>query len=83
MLNLPHESELSWGGPTVGELAAQLYPDLTYDTALPQQWVDLCIDRGFDPRSRVIWGYPNGWGKPYPLTAEAALGLAHLTIGLR
>ena len=63
---------------TVGELAAALYPDIPFDTALPQPWVSECINRhGFDPRGQFVWGYPAGncIGQPMPLTKEAARGL--------
>ena len=56
---------------TVGELAEQCYSGMTYDTALPQQWVDKMADRGFDPRGHFVTLYPNG-GIAYmaPITAE-------------
>jgi hypothetical protein len=61
-------------GMTKGELAALVYPNTTFDTALPQQWVNRCMDLGFDPRPCFVWGYPAGtvMGQPLPLTAEAA-----------
>ena len=64
---------------TKGELAAELYPDVTYDTALPQGWVDVTtVD--FDPRRNVVWGYPKGsvMGLPLPVTTEARDHLANL-----
>ena len=57
-------------GMTKGELAALVYPDTTFNTALPQQWVNRCMDLGFDPNPCFVWGYPEG--RPLPLTAEAA-----------
>ena len=64
-------------GVTKGELASLVYPTVTYDTALPQGWVNQCIADGFDPRPCFVWGYPDGsiMGKPLPLTAEAARGI--------
>jgi hypothetical protein len=79
MLNLRNESELN--GATVGQIAEELYRGVTYDTALPQTWVDTMQNRGFDPRGVVVWGYPEGntlYGQPLPLTVEAALMLANL-----
>ena len=65
----------------INKLAASLYPDLTFDCALPQQWVDACASRGIDLRGQVVWGYPesaNWFGQPLPVTAEAAIQLAQL-----
>lgn len=60
-------------GTTKGELAERLYPGVTFDTALPQPWVNECQALGFDPRPGFVWGFPAGliWGTPLPLTAEA------------
>jgi hypothetical protein len=57
-----------------GELAAEIYPHITYDTALPQDWVNKCQSLGFDPRPHFVWGYPPGsvMGQPLPLTKEGA-----------
>ena len=64
---------------TVAEIARELYPDMQFDTALPQEWVDAC---SFDPRGQVVWGYPSGTlrGCPLPLTREA---LIHLCLRVR
>lgn len=87
MLHLPHKTDFDnqHKNITAEKLASQLYPNLIFDTSLPQQWVDLVTDRGFDPLGSVVWGYPgtNFCGQPFPLTAEAALALARLTINLR
>ena len=50
----------------------------TYDTALPQPWVNTMTASGFDPRYEVVWGYPKGscLGFPLPLTPRAAHKLA-------
>lgn len=77
MKALPREDDLE--GISVGELAEQLYPGETIDTALPQPWVDWCMSRGFDPRGQVVWWMNSIVGQPAPLTVEAALGLAALT----
>ena len=63
---------------TVGELARKVYADIVFDYALPQPWVDACIKRGFDPRGKFVWGYPDGcmvYGQPLPLTQEAAIDI--------
>ena len=44
--------------PTVSELAKQKYPGDTFDTALPQQWVDAMKERGFDVRGHFVTLYP-------------------------
>lgn len=59
---------------TVRELADRVYEGLTYDTALPQPWVDRYVHE-FDVRGKVVWGYGKGFnafGYPFPLTKEAA-----------
>ena len=77
MINLPHENDLIAMPNSVREMAEKLYPGVTYDTALPQGWVNEMQALGFDPRGQVIWLYPNGLlaGQPAPLTAEAMLEL--------
>jgi len=74
--DLPSEADI--GSKTTGDLAAELYPSMTYDTALPQPWVDRMADRGVDVRGRFVWGYPKGTlaGFPFPLTLEAAIDVA-------
>jgi hypothetical protein len=65
-----------------GELAAQLYPDITYDCALPQSWVDGMYQRGFDNvASLFVWGYPDNDsnGYPLPLCTEAMCMLAQVS----
>ena len=39
-------------------LAEELYPDVTFDCALPQDWVNKMTDRGFDPRGHFVTLYP-------------------------
>jgi hypothetical protein len=61
-----------------GELADQLLPNETYDTALPQQWVNGCLERGFDPRPHIVWLYKEPYtvfGTPFALTVEAHTAL--------
>jgi len=80
-INLRSEQQLAETNPgyTTGELAERLYAGMTYDTALPQPWVDWCQERGFDPRGRVVWGYPNNRGIPLPLTVEALIALISIS----
>ena len=59
---------------TKDELAKLLYPGVTYDVALPQQWVDEVTNEHFDPRYCVVWGYTSRqpiYGEPLALTQEA------------
>ena len=71
--NLPTTANLRANPTSKGELAKLVYPDTTYDTALPQDWVNAVTKQGFDPRPVVVWGYPKGsiFGMPLPLTVEA------------
>ena len=43
---------------TVNQAAEERYPGKTFDTALPQQWVDAMSERGFDVRGHFITLYP-------------------------
>ena len=45
---------------TVTDVADQIYPGVTYDTALPQPWVNIMRDRGFDVRGHFVSLYPDG-----------------------
>jgi len=56
---------------TFNELAEQTYPGVTYDTALPQPWVNLMRDRGFDVRGHFVTLYSKDT-VPYmaPITDE-------------
>ena len=65
---------------TVGEAARARYPGVTFDTALPQGWVNKAIERGFDPRGHVVWGYPDGclFGRAMAVTPEGDDGLSKL-----
>ena len=61
----------------VDDLARRLYPGLTYDSALPLDWVRTILaltgDSPADWPTKCIWGYPEGslLGTPLPLTIEA------------
>ena len=58
---------------TKDQAAKRLWPDITYDCALPQPWVDAARDvDGFDVRPHFVWGYPPGsvFGRPLPLSDE-------------
>ena len=51
----------------------RLYNQLTFDYALPSQWVDYLATNGIATRREItdsfVWGYPKGCiaGQPYPL----------------
>lgn len=55
---------------TVDTAARRLYPGLTFDTALPQQWVDKLCARDLDPRDHFVWLYEQGRlaGRAAPVT---------------
>jgi hypothetical protein len=61
----------------VDDLAKRHYPGMTYDPALPQQWVDYVTAKtGKSPAhwpTKCVFGYPEGFlfGTPLPLTTEA------------
>ena len=78
MISLPAQHDLACQPQSTSELAAQLYPDIPFDTALPIHWVRACRARGFEPTGAVVWGYPQGFilGQPLPLTQEAMLRLS-------
>ena len=44
----------------------------TFDTALPQAWVDKMHKRGMDVRGHFVWCYdgPGIFGYPHPITHE-------------
>ena len=62
---------------TRADLLMLIEPQVPYDTALPQDWVNEVTSKGFDPRGQVVWAYPQGtvWGLPMPLTVEARTAL--------
>lgn len=70
-------------GTTVGELAAAIYHDITYDISLPQEWLNQVEkSTGVYLAGSVVWGYPTAFrmfGCPLPLTVEAADLLAEYT----
>lgn len=58
---------------TVTEAALARYPGVTYDTALPQGWVDIVKQAtGHDVRGHFVWLYENGnvFGRAAPITIE-------------
>jgi hypothetical protein len=64
---------------TVGEAAERILPNTTYDTALPQDWVD-DVKRvtGTYPAGMFVWCYGQTGARgiaqhPHPLTDEAVL----------
>ncbi len=72
---LPTQEEVQHS--SVGEVASYLYD--TYDTALPQHWVNAVTALGYDPRGKFVWNYDqvflhgrNTFGVPGPLFEEAA-----------
>lgn len=64
---------------TIGEAATRLYPNTTFDTALPQPWVDRLCDRDLDPRGHFVWLYEKGrpMGRCAPIT-ERGVEIASL-----
>ena len=64
---------------SVGDTAKMLYPGLEFDTALPQDWVNELLAKGYDIRAQAVWAYPAGcaFGEPFPLTEEGAAILKH------
>lgn len=69
---------------SVQDLAKNVYGLSTFDTALPQPWVNNCQSQGFDPRGVVVWSYDrhSTFGEPFPLTEEAAIELAAIFPGI-
>jgi hypothetical protein len=55
---------------TIEGVANRIYSDQTFDTALPQAWVDALCGRDLDPRGHFIWLYPQGLlcGRAAPIT---------------
>jgi hypothetical protein len=43
---------------TVSEAAEKLYPGMTFDTALPQNWVNFMTKMRWNPVGHWVWGYP-------------------------
>lgn len=43
---------------TVAEAAEARYPGVTFDAALPQEWVSKMNDRGFTPVGQFVMLYP-------------------------
>ncbi len=57
---------------TVSQAAERMYPGVTYDTALPQTWVNAHRHEGHEVRGHFVWLYPEGnlMGMPGPITVE-------------
>jgi hypothetical protein len=79
--NLPSCDELAKTSITKGDLAQKIYPNQSYDCALPQSFVDNLHNRGYtrflcgNPAFHFVWGYPES--VPLPLTQEALTVLIH------
>jgi hypothetical protein len=60
---------------TKQERGERLFPGLTFDCALPQDWLNQFPGDQYDTvRSGTIWAYPQGsiFGIPVPITEQAA-----------
>lgn len=60
---------------TVSEAAERMWPNIAFDGALPQEWVNAAREEDrFDVRGNFVWGYPDGSviGFPLPITHEGA-----------
>lgn len=76
-MNFRTTAQLKCERKTKGDLAAELYGDMTYDTAIPQSWLDDANARSMDLivegglASHFVTVYPE-YGVPYvaPLTAD-------------
>ena len=80
-MKMPTDIQASELEFTKDELARILYPGVTFDIALPQDWVDRVSHEHFDPRTNVVWGYTKRCtilGEPLALTTEAYLSLLYL-----
>jgi len=68
---------------TVSEKVQRMWPELmTYDTALPQPWVDMIWKKyDKDVRGHFVWGYYGNsvFGGPFPITEEGVLILHRLS----
>ena len=62
---------------TKGERAKFLYPHFTYDFALPQEWVNEMVKKGYNYDTVVssfVWGYSgesDNFGQAFPLNLNA------------
>lgn len=68
-------------GTKVKEAVRILYPDITVDYALPQDWADNAWRHGFNTLGAIVWAYPDQcpiWGCPLPLTTEGYATIAAL-----
>lgn len=58
---------------TTSQLAEILYPGITFDSTLPQLWVDDWAAKGIEVRGHFVWGYPYDsalGGIPLPLIVD-------------
>ena len=74
---------------TVVEAAERMWPGVTFDTALPQEWVNKItaqkywggVENDFSPLGNFVWGYPEEVGGmcgiPLPVTPKGAAFLYH------
>lgn len=65
------------GDVTKGDVIESLGATFTYDTALPQGWVDDVEDKtGQNPCPHFVWSYQEEggvWGRPFPITEAGKL----------
>lgn len=68
---------------TTSDAAERMWPGISFDTALPQDWVNKIqsekywrgMDVDFSPLGHFVWGYPENagmLGTPLPVTAKGA-----------
>jgi len=66
---------------TVERVAARVFGGMTYDYALPIEWLRRFEKlTGLDPRGHFVWLYPKGSmaGIPGPITVEGLAALVNL-----
>ena len=65
---------------TKGDVSDNIYKNqgITYDTSLPQSFVNDARDAGYEVAPHFVWIYPKGnlMGQPGPLTTKAITWLA-------
>jgi hypothetical protein len=65
---------------TVSEAAEKLYPGMTFDTALPQTWVNFMTKMWWNPVGYFVWGYPKEhsvMGAAAPISIKACKFIIH------
>jgi hypothetical protein len=68
-----------------GERAARLYPDVTFDYALPQSWVDKMTELGHkNVAGNFVWIYSGEgmMGEPGPISDEGIQMLARASLAI-